>query len=154
MRKPHLLILEDDTMQQKLYKIICERFGFEYRIFGNCTDALSLLEQDRHGFDVCLMDWSLQDESGLDCIQKIRKLSVQTFRRGLPIVMVTAHAMQGDREICLRAGADDYVAKPFTLESFHSTVMRWVDQSRNSLASQDSAEFYEDRNQESEHQRA
>jgi CheY-like chemotaxis protein len=144
MKKPNLLIVEDDPMQQKLYKVICDRFGFEFTIFSTCGEVLQRLERDGIGFDICLMDWNLQDESGLDAIRKIQNLNSHKHRRGLPIIMVTAHAMTGDRETCLRAGADDYLSKPFTLEQFHSTVMRWVDESRKAFWLQDSAKIYGD----------
>lgn len=143
MRKPNLLILEDDPMQQKLYQVICERFSFNYRILGTSGELLNLLRQDGVGFDICLCDWSLREESGLECIKQIRDINRQTHRRGLPIIMVTAHAMSGDREICLRAGSDDYLAKPFTLEQFHFMVMRWVNASRHGFWLEDSAELFD-----------
>jgi DNA-binding response OmpR family regulator len=86
----------------------------------------------------------LQDESGLEAVKQIREVTKRTHRRGLPIIMVTAHAMTGDRETCLRAGADDYLAKPFTLEDFHSMVMRWVNESRQGFWLEDSAKLFDD----------
>lgn len=143
MRKPNLLILEDDPMQQKLYQVICERFSFNYKLLSSCAELLDLLQQDGVSFDICLCDWSLKEESGLECIKRIREINRQAHRRGLPIIMVTAHAMSGDREICLRAGADDYLAKPFTLEQFHSMTMRWVNASRHGFWLEDSAELFD-----------
>jgi DNA-binding response OmpR family regulator len=134
MTKPKLLILEDDPKQQKLYEVICDRFSFKYAIFGQCKDLIESLRRDGLDYDVCLCDWSLTDENGLDCIKKIRAVMMQTFRRDLPIIMVTAHAMRGDRETCLRGGADDYLAKPFSLEDFYSMVLTWVNQSRQESA--------------------
>lgn len=131
VRSPNLLIVEDDPMQQKLYKALCERFGFQCEVVGSCKEILSILTRDGIGYDICLLDWSLDGESGLDCIRKIRAITGDKHRRRLPIVVVTAHAMVGDREICLDAGCDDYLSKPFNLDQFHSTVMKWVQSSRS-----------------------
>lgn len=130
VRPPNLLIVEDDAMQQKLYKALCERFSFKCDIVGTCRDVLNILTRDGIGYDICLMDWSLNGESGLDCIRRIREVTGGKQRRNLPIIVVTAHAMVGDREVCLRAGCDDYLSKPFNLDEFRSTVMHWVETSR------------------------
>ena len=81
--------------------------------------------------DVVLLDWFLRSESGLDCIARLKET---TGERHLPVVAVTANALAGDRETCLNAGADDYLAKPFTLEQFTATISRWSDwQERSSV---------------------
>lgn len=144
MKKPNLLILEDDKQQRELYRILCERFGFNATIFAKCSEVLGLLEADGIGFDLCIVDWSLEEESGLECIKRIRDMNKQKHRRGLPIVVVTAHAMTGDREICLRAGADDYLAKPFSLENFEKTVLRWANESRQGFWLEDSATLFDE----------
>lgn len=141
--KPNLLILEDHPVQQKLYRIICERFGFDCRIFNRCGEVVNLLEQDGIGFDICIADWSLDGENGLDCIKKIRMMNKQKHRRGLPIVVVTAHAMVGDRELVKQAGADDYLAKPFTLDQFYEVVTRWVNASRHGVWLEDSNKLFD-----------
>jgi two-component system, sensor histidine kinase and response regulator len=153
MIKPNLLILEDDRVQQQLYRVICERFGFNATILGCCKDVIALLEADGVGFDMCIMDWTLDNENGLDCIKRIRQINRATHRRGLPIIVVTAHAMVGDREICLRAGADDYLSKPFTLEVFHSTIMRWVEESRKGFWLEDSAKLFDEQGHLRNHER-
>src|SRR3982750_4152729 len=102
MRKPNLLILEDDPVQRKLYKIICDRLSFTCTIFGESSELIYALQKSTQPYDVCITDWSLKTESGLDGINKIRQANEEAQRCSLPIVVITAHAMRGDRESCLR----------------------------------------------------
>jgi DNA-binding response OmpR family regulator len=65
---------------------------------------------------------------------RVREITYNRSRY-LPIIAITAHAMSGDREVCLRSGADDYLAKPFTLEQFENVLNQWIDVSRRSRGS-------------------
>jgi CheY-like chemotaxis protein len=125
MNEATIVVVDDDAIQRRLYKLLCERYNWPVQVFETSQQLWQVLEQDGSAVGLLLMDWSLKGESGLDCIRSLRKLTADRMRR-LPIIAVTAHAMQGDREICLAAGADDYLAKPFSLESFYAVVSKWL----------------------------
>jgi CheY-like chemotaxis protein len=125
MNKAHIIVVDDDPIQRRLYKLLCERYDWSVQLFEACHQVTSTFENNRLAADVVLMDWSLKGESGLDCIRIIRDLTAARTRP-LPIIAVTAHAMFGDREICLSAGADDYLAKPFSITEFYEVVSKWL----------------------------
>jgi CheY-like chemotaxis protein len=82
-------------------------------------EALAALE--REGFDLVLMDVQMPDMDGFQTTGAIRERERKTGKH-LPIIAMTAHAMQGDRERCLSAGMDGYVAKPVSSKELFSTM--------------------------------
>jgi CheY-like chemotaxis protein len=87
--------------------------------------AIELL-QDAPDIDVVLMDIMMPDMDGYDTMRAIRKLA--KFR-SLPIIALTAKAMKGDREKCIEAGANDYIAKPIDIEKLLSLSRVWISKS-------------------------
>jgi CheY-like chemotaxis protein len=128
--RPFILIIEDDPVQQKLYRVLCNRYNYEVVIFNRSADATQFLKQTESLPDVILIDWFLNGEFGLECITRLKAIAGD---RLLPVVTVTANAFEEDRQQCLNAGADDYLAKPFTLDQFTSTIMRWSDAVQHSI---------------------
>src|SRR5947209_20353198 len=104
-----ILLVEDNPINQKVAARLLEKHGHAVVIAGNGLECLAAL--DRQGFDLVLMDVSMPEMDGLEATAAIRQREVATGQR-LPIVALTAHAMNGDRERCLQAGMDGYVAKP------------------------------------------
>lgn len=78
------------------------------------------------GFDAVLMDCEMPELDGRAATEEIRALEGVTRRSRLPIVALTAHAMETDRQLCLAAGMDDYLSKPFTGAQLATTLARWV----------------------------
>jgi two-component system sensor histidine kinase/response regulator len=74
-------------------------------------------------FDVILMDLQMPEMGGLEATQKIRELELQR-QRYTPIVAMTAHAMQGDRERCIAAGMDGYVSKPIQPKALEDALLK------------------------------
>ncbi|MGH7194686.1 MAG: response regulator, partial [Candidatus Saccharimonadales bacterium] len=109
-----LLIIEDDSLQHKLYTLLCQRFCMQADFATNSNQACVILQQSSAQCEIILLDWMLGAENGLDCISRIRALT-RNWPHYVPIIAVTAHALTGDRETCITAGADDYMAKPFSL---------------------------------------
>ncbi|NEQ54189.1 MAG: response regulator, partial [Leptolyngbya sp. SIO3F4] len=108
-----ILLAEDNAINQKLAIQQLKRIGYRADIVGNGLEAIEALE--RQIYDVVLMDMQMPEMDGITASQKIR----QTFRpQEQPrIIAMTANAMQGDRERCLKAGMDNYISKPVDLES-------------------------------------
>jgi CheY-like chemotaxis protein/anti-sigma regulatory factor (Ser/Thr protein kinase) len=104
-----LLVAEDNAVNQRVAVAILERLGHRVTVSGNGREAL---EQWRAGaFDLVLMDVQMPEMDGFEATQRIRQ---EEAARGThtPILAMTAHAMSGDRQRCIDAGMDDYIAKP------------------------------------------
>ncbi|MBY0550089.1 MAG: response regulator [Candidatus Obscuribacterales bacterium] len=125
MSRPLILAVEDDLTQQKIISLLCERFGFDVVTVSSCKKAMSAFQLTRD-IDVVLMDGQLRcGVTGLECARILRTLE-RAQGKHVPIIAMTGMAMPGDRERCLAAGMDDYLAKPFTMEEFHTIVNKWV----------------------------
>jgi signal transduction histidine kinase/DNA-binding response OmpR family regulator len=109
--KSHLEILlaEDNTVNQRVALRILQKGGHTVTLAGTGKEALNALEQ--HAFDLVLMDVQMPEMDGLAATAAIRQKE-QGGNRHIPIIAMTAHAMNGDRERCLAAGTDDYISKP------------------------------------------
>jgi CheY-like chemotaxis protein len=104
-----ILVTEDNPITQVLMVDLLEKLGHTVLTASSGREALAALE--RQPFDVVLMDVEMPDMSGLEITSQIRARE-QGSGQHVPIIAVTAHAMTGDRERCLRAGMDGYLAKP------------------------------------------
>lgn len=125
MSSPLILAVEDDATQQRIISLLCERFGYDVVTVSSCKKAMSAFQLTQD-IDVVLMDGELNcGVTGLECARIIRTLERARGKR-VPIIAMTGMAMPGDRERCLAAGMDDYLAKPFSMEEFHSIVNKWV----------------------------
>ncbi|HZI38445.1 MAG TPA: response regulator, partial [Acidimicrobiia bacterium] len=110
IRSLHILLAEDNAVNQRVAVTVLERWGHTVEVVETGTAAVDAVEARR--FDLVLMDMQMPEMDGFDAIAAIRAKE-QGSGRHFPIVAMTAHAMKGDRERCLAAGADGYVAKPF-----------------------------------------
>lgn len=122
--RPTILVVEDNLTEQKLMTLLLEKFGYDAVIESTGYGALYQI-QHRADFAVILMDWQMGVMNGLDCTKQIREFQKQTGRF-TPIVAVTARAMLGDKQICLNAGMDDYLSKPFTTQQLQSMLEHWA----------------------------
>jgi two-component system sensor histidine kinase/response regulator len=102
-------LAEDNAVNQKIACRVLEKQGHQVTIAPDGREALAALE--RENFDVVLMDVQMPEMDGFETTAAIRVRERDTGKR-LPIIAMTAHAMQGDRERCLAAGMDGYIAKP------------------------------------------
>ena len=108
-RRLRILLAEDNAINQKLAVRLLEKQGHEVTVANDGLEAVAAVGNGE--FDVVLMDVQMPNMSGLEAAAAIRALERGTGKH-VPIVAMTAHAMKGDREICLAAGMDGYLSKP------------------------------------------
>lgn len=108
-----ILIVEDNVVNQNLISLMLGRMGYSCDIVVNGEEAVAAVEQ--HKYDLVLMDIQMPVLDGLAATRRIRKAI--PLERQPRIVAMTAHAMNSDRQICLEAGMDDYIAKPVHIEA-------------------------------------
>ena len=104
-----VLLAEDNIVNQRLAVALLEKAGHRVTVAGNGRLAIEALARDT--FDVVLMDMQMPEMDGEEAMGHIRATE-RAHGGHVPIVAVTAHALSGDRERCLAAGADGYVSKP------------------------------------------
>jgi CheY-like chemotaxis protein len=115
-----ILVGEDNQMNQQLVLMILKRLGYEADIAVNGKDVLEVVSEKP--YDLIFMDVQMPEMDGLEATRMIRLcLSVQPV-----IVAMTANAMLGDREECLRAGMDDYISKPLNFEELVRVLEKWA----------------------------
>ncbi|WP_343564980.1 ATP-binding protein [Kiloniella sp. b19] len=119
----HILVVEDNAINQKLAQAMLLRAGFTVEIAENGQVALDLLEEHGNSFSIIMMDMQMPVMDGLETTRRIRKLADSKLA-SLPIIAMTANAMEGDREICLAAGMDDYISKPINAANLMAAISR------------------------------
>jgi signal transduction histidine kinase/CheY-like chemotaxis protein len=105
-----VLVVEDNPVNQQLAIRLLEKWGHRATLAADGQVALDALEERR--FDVVLMDVQMPVMGGIEATREIRRREAAQGKPRRPIIAMTANAMQGDREACLEAGMDDYIAKP------------------------------------------
>jgi two-component system sensor histidine kinase/response regulator len=108
-RRLRVLVAEDNPFNQQLVELLLRRQGHDIRVVSDGREALAVLEQDR--FDLMLLDVHMPGCDGFQVIEALRRREQATGGH-LPVIALTARAMKSDRERCLQAGMDDYLAKP------------------------------------------
>jgi two-component system sensor histidine kinase/response regulator len=115
----HLLLAEDNPVNQRLAVRLLEKHGHSVVIAGDGRKALDCF--DRESFHLILMDVQMPEMDGFETTAAIRERE-KNGSRHIPIIAMTAHAMQGDRERCLAAGMDGYISKPITAKELLAII--------------------------------
>ncbi|MCR6500348.1 PAS-domain containing protein [Shinella sp. CPCC 101442] len=126
-----VLVAEDNEVNQILFTQMLMAAGLRFRLVGNGEEAVDVFRASRPG--MILMDISMPVMNGLQASRAIRELESGTGHR-VPIVAVTAHVLDGDREECLSAGMDDYLAKPISIEKLEEQIDRWLKRGKQHAA--------------------
>jgi signal transduction histidine kinase/DNA-binding response OmpR family regulator len=124
-----VLLVEDNRINQAVAQKMLKKLGYPVDLAENGTEAVAAVQ--RTAYDVILMDGQMPEMDGYEATRRIRDLEDGATLDGgspahVPIVAMTAHAMQGDRERCVDAGMDDFLSKPFTLPQLADTLRRWL----------------------------
>jgi signal transduction histidine kinase/DNA-binding NarL/FixJ family response regulator len=141
-----LLLVEDNPINQKLAVRVLKKFGYEVDVAANGYEALAILSERSYG--AILMDCQMPEMDGFEATREIRRHeSEKNAERGalqdeqnhrsavssqqsvffhIPIIALTANAIQGDKERCLEAGMDDYLTKPIDPTDLRKTLERWL----------------------------
>lgn len=118
-RKLRILLAEDNLVNQKLAMRLLDKQGYDVAVRGTGKQALEASE--RETFDLILMDIQMPEMDGLQATAQIRERETNTGQH-IPIIAMTAHAMQGDRERFLAAGMDDYISKPIQARELYNLI--------------------------------
>jgi signal transduction histidine kinase/DNA-binding response OmpR family regulator len=130
--RSRVLLVEDDPINQLVTVAMLEALYLEIEVVTNGVEAVEAAA--RQHYEVILMDCQMPEMDGYTATEAIRRreadlmpsLASESGWLRMPIIGLTANAMPGDRERCLAAGMDDYLAKPFSIEQLHTTLLRWL----------------------------
>jgi CheY-like chemotaxis protein/HPt (histidine-containing phosphotransfer) domain-containing protein len=123
-----ILLCDDNVINQKVALRLLQQMGYRADVAANGIEALEAL--DRQPYDLVFMDVMMPEMGGLEATRAVRERQEDrehfpNYKPSIVIVAMTASAMQGDREKCLAAGMDDYIAKPVRLEDVRTMLERW-----------------------------
>jgi CheY-like chemotaxis protein/HPt (histidine-containing phosphotransfer) domain-containing protein len=126
-----VLLTDDNVINQKVASRLLHQMGYKADIANNGLEAISALE--REPYDVVLMDVQMPELDGLETTRRIRQrqrdpAAPSSFHRPIVIIAMTANAMHGDREKCVAAGMEDYIAKPVRPELLQAAIQRAAEQ--------------------------
>ncbi|MBN2640657.1 MAG: response regulator [Victivallales bacterium] len=127
-RNANVLLVEDNNINQEVIKGILTRLGCVVSVANNGDEAVKLsISLD---YDIIFMDCQMPVMNGYDATRKIREYEKESGRRHSIIIAVTAHALRGDRDECIRAGMDDYISKPVDPAVVADKLTEWLPESR------------------------
>jgi two-component system, sensor histidine kinase and response regulator len=121
--RPLILVSEDSPTSQKVALLQLKKLGYSADIASNGQEAVSAAMANPYA--LIFMDCQMPDMDGFEATRAIRKTE-ETTGAHVPIIGLTAQAMEGDRDRCLEAGMDDYLSKPATLEKIGEMIARWL----------------------------
>jgi signal transduction histidine kinase/DNA-binding NarL/FixJ family response regulator len=119
---PLVLVVEDSPVNRLVAVHVLERCGFRAHVVNDGREALQALSTQC--YDAVLMDCQMPNIDGYEATKELRRRENGTRRT--PVIAMTAHAMTGDRERCLAAGMDDYIAKPVRSQALVEVLQRWI----------------------------
>lgn len=132
LKHAHVLVAEDNPVNQTLVASMLEQFGCSYTLVDNGAEAYAALaeaplDSTQQPIDLVLMDCQMPVKDGIQATREIREWE-SLFAEGesVPVIALTANAMEGDRERCMQSGMNDYLAKPFTQVALRNILLRWL----------------------------
>jgi CheY-like chemotaxis protein len=117
-----ILVAEDNSVNQRVAVAILKRLGYNVRLASNGAEAIQAALSEPHA--AILMDCQMPEMDGYEATAAIRAFEGAAGRT--PIIAMTANAMEGDRERCLAAGMNDYIAKPIRVDDLRAVLARWT----------------------------
>jgi len=127
-KKKRVLLVEDNPVNQKVSALLLEKLGLSVDIASNGKEAVEAVK--KNDYDLIFMDCQMPEMDGYEATKKIRELGGKKGK--VVIIAMTAHALEGDREKCIAAGMDDYIAKPVKKEKLEEILKKWLKNDENS----------------------
>ncbi len=122
--KGKVLVAEDNLVNQEVAQAVLAASGCDVRLADNGREALAAIQNEH--FDLVFMDCQMPEMDGYAATRAVRALEEQGMIRHIPIVALTAHATEADRQLCLMAGMDSFLTKPFTHLALRNELSRWL----------------------------
>jgi CheY-like chemotaxis protein len=118
------LVVEDNPTNQLVARGMLEKLGLQVDLAGNGEEAIDALGS--FPYDLVFMDCQMPVLDGYEATRRIRESHSQVKDPRIPIIAMTANAIQGDRERCIAAGMDEHIAKPVSLAKLGKTLEQWL----------------------------
>ena len=123
-RKIRVLVAEDNPVNQKVTQTMLKRMGLRADVVANGLEAVNALQMIP--YDLVLMDCQMPEMDGFEATRCIRLEGSKALNPRIPIIAMTASTMQGDREKCIQAGMNDFIAKPVQQRELAEIIDRWL----------------------------
>ncbi|MDQ1282754.1 MAG: hypothetical protein QG666_543 [Euryarchaeota archaeon] len=124
-----ILVAEDNPINQKVAQAMIKKMGYEVDIVANGHETINALQL--MPYNLVLMDCQMPEMDGLEATRRIRQEGSMVLNPNIPIIAMTASAMSGDREKCIKAGMDDFIAKPVRKEELEEMLTEWLREKKN-----------------------
>jgi signal transduction histidine kinase/ligand-binding sensor domain-containing protein/CheY-like chemotaxis protein len=120
--KGHILVAEDNIVNQKVAKKQIEKLGYRVDVVASGLEVLDAIRRIR--YDMILMDCQMPEMDGYEATRQIREIETGSEER-MPIIAMTANAMQGEKDKCIECGMDDYISKPVRQVELEAMINKW-----------------------------
>jgi len=132
LNNAHILLVEDNRINQEVAKGVLKNLHVTLDVAANGLEALSSLQMssNEQAYQLILMDCQMPEMDGYEATRQIRDKKAGERYCDIPIVAMTANAMQGDKEKCLAAGMNDYLSKPINIDKISAMLTKWLSTDR------------------------